>query len=210
MAVICPTVTAFDTHDYRAQIELLETFAERIHIDLMDGVFAPTKSPGLDQVWWPEKLMADIHLMYQYPMEEIEQLIKLRPSLVIIHFEADVNHQEFANELHNAGVKAGLAILSDTSVESSLGVIKHYDHALVFSGKLGYHGGTANLGLLDKVQKIKEAYPGIEIGWDGGVNDKNAKQLVDGGVTFLNVGGFIHKAPSPQEAYAKLKTLVEA
>src|ERR1700753_2375748 len=62
---ICPTITAFGTHDYRAQMEMLEPFAERIHIDLMDGVFAPHISPGLDQIWWPDSITADLHLMYQ-------------------------------------------------------------------------------------------------------------------------------------------------
>ncbi len=54
MAVICPTVTAYDPHEYREQMERVEPFAKRIHIDLMDGHFAPTKSPGLKHVWWPD------------------------------------------------------------------------------------------------------------------------------------------------------------
>ncbi len=204
---ICPTVTAFDRHEYRSQIEILEKFAERIHIDLMDGQFAPTKSPDLNQIWLPENIISDIHLMYQRPMDHIELLIKLNPSLVIVHFEAQLDHEEFATSLRRAGIKSGLAILSKTSAEECLELVKNFDHVLVFSGKLGYHGGQADLGLLDKVRKLRSNYPTLEISWDGGINDQNAIQLTEAGVSVLNVGGYIHKDPNPEAAYAKLESL---
>ena len=95
MPDICPTVTAFDTHEYRIQMERIEPFAQRIHIDLMDGKFTTTISPSLDQVWWPIQLIADIHLMYQNPMDHIEQLVHVKPHLVIVHAEATLNHHQF-------------------------------------------------------------------------------------------------------------------
>ena len=83
----------------------------------------------------------------------------------------------------------------------------YYDHVLIFSGDLGKHGGVADLSLLEKVNKIKALHPGAEIGWDGGINDTNAAKLIDGGVSVLNVGGFIQKSQKPDEAYAKLKSI---
>lgn len=211
MAVICPTVTAYDTHQYREQMELLEKFAARVHIDLMDGVFAPTKSPGVESVWWPDNLIADVHLMYQDPEPELDKLIGLKPSLVIIHAEAKADHAAFARRLRAAGIKAGLALLQDTAVSDVERLLPDFDHVMIFSGNLGYHGGSAvDYGLLDKARAIKQTRPEIEIGWDGGVNDQNARQLAEGGVDALNVGGFIHKAADPQEAYAKLEAVVRA
>lgn len=209
MAIICPTVTAFDPHEYREQIERLQPFAKRIHIDLMDGEFAPTKSPPLEQVWWPPEFTADIHLMYQKPMAYIDQLIKLKPHLVVIHNEAEVHHMDFAARLHAAGIEAGLAILGDTPVEYAYQIMHSFDHVLVFSGNLGHHGGQADLGLLDKVREVREHHPEAEISWDGGINDQNAKQLVDGGVDVLNTGGFIQKSKDPEAAYAKLNSVIE-
>jgi ribulose-phosphate 3-epimerase len=206
-AIICPTITAFEPHGYRSQMESIEPFAKRVHIDLMDGLFAPHVSPGLDQVWWPEAIAADIHLMYEHPMEQLEQLIELKPSLVVIHYEADVDHAEFAKRLKDHGVKAGLALLQDTSVDDTASVMQSFDHVLVFSGNLGEHGGTADLQLLTKVQQIKEHYPDMEISWDGGINEQNAKELVAAGVNVLNVGGFIQGAADPATAYKKLLSL---
>lgn len=202
--VICPTITAFNPHQYRTQIEQVEPFAQRVHVDLMDGNFAPTESPPLDQIWLSEKLVSDVHLMYQRPMDQIERLIELRPNLVVIHFEADVDHLEFAKRLHDQGIKVGLALLQKTSVEEASEILRNYDHALVFSGDLGRHGGQADLRLLDKVAQIRERFPGIEISWDGGINDRNAHELVEVGVTVLNVGGFIQNAADPQAAYNRI------
>lgn len=207
MAVICPTVTAYDAYDYNQQIKTLKGFATHIHIDLMDGQFAPTKSPDLDHIWWPPEFTADIHLMYQRPMDYIDQLIKLKPRIVIIHNEADVHHMDFAARLHAAGIEAGLAILHDTPAEYTFQIVHSFDHVLVFSGNLGYQGGsTADLGCLDKVMQIKSQYPEVEIGWDGGINQLNAKLLEAGGVDILNVGGFIKNADDPRSAYATLES----
>ncbi len=207
MAVICPTITAFNPHEYREQMERVAPFAERVHIDLMDGQFAPTTSPDLLHVWWPHELTADIHLMYQHPMNYLQQLIRLKPKLVIIHNEANVHHMHFSAELHKEGIKTGLAILRDTPIEHAYQIMHSFDHVLIFSGHLGYHGGEADLGLLDKVRKVREHHPEAEIGWDGGVNEQNARQLVEAGVDVLNAGGFVQKADDPAAAYAKLKDI---
>lgn len=209
MTVICPTVTAYDQHEYRRQMEAIQPFAERVHIDLMDGQFAPTRSPGLNHTWWPDGVVADVHLMYQRPLGQLPLLTKLRPSLVIIHAEAEVDHTHFATSLHKVGIRAGLAILQDTEVKSVKSIVKSFDHVLIFSGKLGYHGGHANLRLLEKVSQIHELHPAAEIGWDGGITDANAAKLAAGGVDVLNVGGFIQKSDDPAAAYESLSRQIK-
>jgi ribulose-phosphate 3-epimerase len=206
-SVICPTITAYNLHDYDKQMKRIVSLgAKRLHIDLMDGVFAPTKSPGLEQIWWPESVIADIHLMYQNPMVAIDQLIELKPKLVIIHEEAAVNHYEFVQRIHYYNIDAGLALLADTSVSEAESLLC-FDHVLIFSGTLGRHGGQADLSLLEKVAAIRHHQPNVEIGWDGGVNDENAEAIIRGGVNVLNVGGFIHTARDPQSAYATLEAM---
>lgn len=189
-------------------MERIAPFAQRIHIDLMDGDFAPSKSPPLEQIWWPSPLTADIHLMYRQPMDHLDILIKLKPHLVVIHNEAAVHHMHLCAELHKHGIKTGLAILQETPVEYAYQIMHSFDHVLIFSGHLGYHGGKTDLGLLDKVKKVRAHHPDAEISWDGGISDENAKALVDGGVQVLNTGGFIQKSDNPAAAYAKLKEII--
>jgi ribulose-phosphate 3-epimerase len=209
MAVICPTVTAYDEYEYNEQLRVLKSFAKRIHIDMMDGDFTDAASPGIDHTWWPHELSADIHLMYQKPMEHLAKLVELKPNMVIVHNEAEVHHMHFAAELHKAGIKAGLAILKETPVEWAYQIMHSFDHVLIFSGTLGYHGGVADLNMLEKVRKVREQHPDAEIGWDGGVSDENAKQLADGGVDVLNVGGFIHDADNPAAVFGQLSKQIK-
>ncbi len=206
--VICPTIDAFENHGYRSQMERVEPFAPRIHIDLMDGVFAPTKSPPISEIWWNENKQVDVHLMYQNPMQPLAALIKLKPSMVIVHFEAEANHQLIASQLKAAGIKAGLAILPATQLINIDNIIADFDQLLIFAGHLGYQGGEADLSQLDKVRLAKASYPELEIAWDGGINELNIDTLVKAGVEVLNSGGYIQNAPNPAKAYATLKEAI--
>lgn len=203
MAVICPTVTTLTPKHYRESIERVCDFAERIHIDFADGVFAPTKLVPIDEAWWPIGPIIDFHIMYKQPMEHIESVILQQPSLAIIHAEAE-GVGEFLRELEGLGINRGLALLKDTPASVVKPYLDSIEHVLIFSGDLGHYGGTVDLGLLDKAQELIAMKPTIEIGWDGGINDKTAKELVDGGVNVLNVGGYIQKAQDAEEAYDKL------
>lgn len=207
MAEIVPTITAYDLDTYHQQIGLVRSFAKRIHIDLMDGEFAPTKSPPLKDVWWPKELRADLHLMYQRPMDFVDTISHMDPlpELVIVHNEAEVHHMHLAAELHKADIAVGLAILQDTPVDWIEQIMHSFDHILIFSGNLGHHGGAADLRLLEKVDYIQQHHPEVEIGWDGGIQVDNAAKLAQHGVSVLNVGGGIHASDNPNEAYATLR-----
>ncbi len=209
MAIICPTVTAFSLDEYRRQTLAITPFAQRIHIDLMDGRFAPTISPDINDIWVPHGPAVDVHLMYQEPMNALKQLIALQPHMVIIHNEAHVHHMHFVAELHKHGIKAGLAILQDTPIEYAYQIMHSFDHVLIFSGQLGHHGGHADLSLLDRVQKIRDHHMDVEIGWDGGISDHNARQLVDAGIDVLNVGGFIQKSHNPIDSFERINKAIQ-
>ena len=204
-AWICPTITAVKRQEYERQFKIINKFAARIHFDVSDGTLAPRKLYPFGQMRWHEGTLADVHLMSRYPHSDIVLAYHLRPHLVIIHAEAEVDLIRAASSLHAAGIKAGLALLPDTRVEQVAAMVPHFDHALIFSGNLGYQGGSvADLNLLSKAPKLKSLNPNIEIGWDGGVNNDNIKSLVAGGVSVVNVGGYIQSSSSPKRAYAKL------
>lgn len=209
MAVICPTVTTDEVHEYRQQIERVLPFANRIHVDLADGQLTSNRLMELDKVWLPDEVVCDIHLMYKHPEEALSKLIELKPSLVVMHAEAEGNFIEMADRLHQAGIKVGIALLAQTGVDSLAAVLEDIDHVLIFSGELGHFGGHADLGLLSKAKELKALKPSIEIGWDGGIDEHNVRQLAEAGVDVLNTGGFIQKAEHPAGAYAKLEELIK-
>ena len=208
MAIICPTVTVEtnDPHAFRTQLERVSEFASRIHIDLMDGKFAPTKSVNPIQVWWPETVEVDIHLMHVRPAEHLETLVSLHPRMVILHAESEGDIGAVMAHLQRFGIKVGIAFLQHTSIDTHQELVSQADHVLIFGGNLGHFGGTADLSLLSKVAEIKTLNPTAEIGWDGGIHEGNIKELIQGGIDVLDVGGFIQRSERPRQAFQKLES----
>lgn len=205
MAVsVCPTITTDDPEVFARQVELTLTYAHRIHIDIADGTFTPNRLIDIEDVWWPGGVRADLHVMYQNPFEHMEALISLRPQLIIVHAESDGDFMEFATVCHHHGIEVGIALLPETPVEAIMPALDIIDHVLIFSGHLGHFGGHADMSLLGKAQQLRQLKPQLEIGWDGGVNDKNVRALSLGGVDVINAGGYLHGAMAPKTAYLKL------
>lgn len=196
-----------NSKEYREAIERVAEFAERIHIDFADGIFAPTKLEPIEDAWWPIGLLVDFHIMYQKPLDHLETVILHQPNLAIVHAEADES-LKFLREIEGLGIHRGIAILKETSVDSIASFMSDIDHVLIFSGDLGYYGGKVDLDLVSKIKQLQAINPGLEIGWDGGVNEKTALTLAEAGVDVLNVGGAIQKADDPERAYDILKSSI--
>lgn len=209
MAVICPSILAENSGQYHQQMEKIASFAERIQIDLTDGDFAKSQTVKPQDAWWPVGIKADFHLMYRRPERAAEVILEHKPHLIIIHAEGEGNFLALAERLHGLGVKVGVALLARTPVNTIFSALNYIDHALIFSGNLGEYGGRANLDLLSKVKTLKEHKADIEIGWDGGINDRNVSQLAFGGVDVFNVGGFIQNSDNPEKAYRGLERIAQ-
>jgi ribulose-phosphate 3-epimerase len=201
MAVIVPTIMVETVEQFQEASERIAPFARRLHIDISDGEFAPTFLLPADQMYWPSEWEIDIHAMVARPSEQLQQLISMKPSLIIIHSEVDEDIVELLAEIKQAGIKAGLALLKPTVPATIADAIKTADHVMIFSGELGKFGGTASMMQLEKVRLVKAINPKAEIGWDGGVNIENAYTLTQGGVDVLNSGGLFANAANPAETY---------
>lgn len=204
MSVIAPAVLAETPEDYKAQIERINQFTDRVHIDISDGEFAPTFTVNEAQVWWPQEWKVDIHAMVARPSDHLETLISLKPNLIIFHVETDENIIPILLQVKKFGIKAGIALLRSTVPSTVAPAINAADHIMIFSGELGKYGGVADMMQLEKVRLIKNIRQDVEIGWDGGVTVENAYGLAQGGIDVLNVGATIAKAEDPSTTYSTL------
>ncbi|HSW92154.1 MAG TPA: hypothetical protein VLG09_05920 [Candidatus Saccharimonadales bacterium] len=204
MGVIAPAVLAESPDDYKAQIERIAPFAQRVHIDISDGEFAPTFTVNEAQVWWPQEWIVDIHAMVARPSDHLETLVSLKPHMIIFHAEVNEDIVPTLRHVKKFGIKAGIALLRSTVPNTVEAAIKEADHVMIFSGDLGKYGGTANMMQLEKVRLIRNIRQDVEIGWDGGVTVANSYGIAQGGVDVLNVGGTIAKADDPKTVYATL------
>jgi ribulose-phosphate 3-epimerase len=204
MSVIAPAILAETPDDYKAMVERLHPFAQRVHIDICDGEFAPSFTVGAAQVWWPQEWIVDIHAMVARPSEHLETLVSLKPHMIIFHAEAQEDLVPVLQHVKQFGIKAGVALLKSTVPSTVAPAIQAADHVMIFSGDLGKYGGTASLMQLEKVRLIRAIRQDVEIGWDGGANIENAYSLAQGGIDVLNVGGTIAKSDDPQATYTAM------
>lgn len=203
-ATIVPCVTVSTPEDYKASLERIHLFANRIHVDISDGSFAPIALIDPGQIWWPQGWQVDIHAMVATPSQYLPQLLALKPNMITLHVEAKEDLLPLLQQVKQVGIKAGIALMRSTVPSDVGGLIEAADHVMVFSGDLGKYGGTASMMQLEKVRLVKNINAGVEIGWDGGVTIENAFSLAQGGVDVLNSGGAIQKAVDPKAAYEAL------
>lgn len=190
--------------DYRAQAERINVFTRRVQIDVTDGVFAPTQTLDITNVWWPKNWEADLHLMATNPSEHLDTILKLNPSLCILHAEASEDLLPSFQILKDAGIKVGVALLPTTFPGSVQQYIEAADHVLIFAGQLGIQGSQADLMQMEKIPLIRNMKPELEIGWDGGANMTNVRAIAHADVDVINVGSAIAQAPDPAQAFQEL------
>lgn len=204
MTVIAPCITVETPEDYQASIERLSSFAERVHIDISDGEFAPRFLLSADQLRWPENWKVDIHAMVARPSEYLPTLLKLKPHLVVLHAEASEDIAPMLQKLKENGIKAGVALLKTTVPKTVAPLIELADHVMIFSGELGQYGGTASMMQLEKIRLVRMIHPEVEIGWDGGAKIENTFSLTQGGVDVINTGGAISQSGDPAATYKQM------
>ncbi|MDO4742127.1 MAG: hypothetical protein Q4A79_02010 [Candidatus Saccharibacteria bacterium] len=201
---IVPAILTDNPADYRSQIEKINVFARRVQIDLTDGVFAPTRTLDITQIMWPKGWTVDLHLMVANPSAYMGAVVKLAPSLCILHAEAREDLRPIFQLLKSHGIRAGVALLQTTYPGDIAQYIKLADHVLIFAGQLGAQGGQADLIQVEKVSLIRNIKPEVEIGWDGGVNLFNVRMLAHSGIDVINVGSAISASDNPAGMFEQL------
>ncbi|MBR3324002.1 hypothetical protein IKG24_00465 [Candidatus Saccharibacteria bacterium] len=198
---VVPAILAESKLEYRTQIERVNNFARRVHIDVSDGVFAPATTLDISNIWWPKEWKADIHLMSAHPSQQLDMIMKLAPSLCILHGEASEDLLPIFATLKKEGIRTGLAILPSTYP----GLVRQYidvvDHVLIFAGQLGMQGSPADMMQMEKIAIVRSMKPELEIGWDGGANVSTMRALAHADLDVINVGSALSKVDNPAEVY---------
>lgn len=206
---VVPAVLAENKLEYRKQIERINNFARRVHIDISDGVFAPATTIDVSNVWWPKEWKADMHVMAAKPSEQLDIILKLKPSLCILHAEASEDLLPIFATLRQAEIRTGVAILPSTYP----GLVKQYidavDHVLIFAGQLGVQGSPADMMQMEKIPIVRSMKPEVEIGWDGGANMATMRALAHADLDIINVGSALSKVENPAEVYHELVSEID-
>ena len=215
--LIAPSVLAADFANLQRDIEMINTSeADWFHIDIMDGVFVPNISfgmPVLDAINKHAKKTIDVHLMIVDPDRYISTFKKLGADVLTVHYEACTHLHRTLQAIKAEGMKAGVALNPHTNVDLLVDVIQDIDLVCIMSVNPGFGGQSFIENTYSKVEKLKalinrkNASTLIEI--DGGVTNKNAKQLADAGADVLVAGSYVFGAQDPIATIADLKQITK-
>ena len=194
-------------------IELEKSGADLIHCDVMDGVFVNNITFGIkmiEDIRPLTKLPLDCHLMIVNPEKYVERFAKAGADIIMVHYEACQNNlKEVLERIKATGVKCGVVINPDTSVDKIHDVIPMCDMVLVMSVFPGFSGQKFIAETLDKVREIrkiiKESGKDIDLQIDGGVTEENAAEIKAAGANVLVAGNTIFKAEDKAKTISLLK-----
>ena len=215
MITLSPSLLAADFANLTKDIDMINrSEADWLHLDVMDGVFVPNISfgfPVLEAVAKICKKPLDVHLMIVDPGKFTEQVKALGAYMMNVHYEACPHLHRTIQQIHAAGMKAGVTLNPHTPVCVLDDIIQDVDMVLLMTVNPGFGGQKFIEHSIDKVRRLKEliqktgSHALIEV--DGGVNHDTGRRLVEAGVDVLVAGSYVFGAEHPEERIKELKSL---
>lgn len=193
----------------------MQGVADFLHCDIMNQNFVEKDTFDFNLVKNINRnslIMLDVHLMVDEPMDDIPKYIDAGANILTVHYEAFENKENLVNSIKfikENHTLAGISLKPTTPFKEIRSFVFNCDLVLIMGVEPGASGQQMEEGILGKVREIDEFRKSnnlnFKIEFDGGVNEKNAKDLINAGVDILVSGSYVYGSKDKKNAVRTLK-----
>ncbi len=207
---LSPSVLAADFSRLGEEAEAVEKAgAPYLHLDVMDGQFAPSFSLGIPVIESLRKrsgLLFDTHLMIEHPEHYLEAFAQAGSDLITVHVEACRHLDRVIREIHSLGKKAGVALNPATPVESVKHIASMVDMILLMTVNPGFGGQKYIPYCTRKIRELRqwleEEKLDTDIQVDGGIGLDNVREVVSAGANVIVAGSAVFRGDPGENVQA--------
>ena len=211
--LVAPSILSADFGNLEKEIKsICEAGCDLVHVDVMDGHFVPNLTIGpvvVEPVSKASTKPLDIHLMVENNSFFVDLFAPLKPKYLSFHIESEKHPHRLIQKIRSLGISPAITLNPHTKVEDIEYLIEDLDMVLLMSVNPGFGGQKFIPSVIEKVKKLKELIkkknPNCLIEVDGGVSDKNIKELKDAGVDVVVAGSFVFGSGDYKKAIDSLK-----
>ncbi len=211
--LVAPSILSADFGRLKDEIEAIcEAGCDLVHVDVMDGHFVPNLTIGPVVVNAAAKAATkplDIHLMVENNTFFVELFAPFKPKYLSFHIEEEKHPHRLIQKIRDYGISPAIVLNPHTPPSSIEYLLNDLDMVLLMSVNPGFGGQKFIPSVLEKAAILKEmvlrknAKMLIEV--DGGVNDKNVKELANAGVDIVVAGNYVFGSNDYKAAINSLK-----
>lgn len=206
MYELSPSILSADFNCLGDQLALLEREGCRwVHIDVMDGMFAPSISygmPVIQSIRKKSRLFFDVHMMVEEPGRYVTAMKESGADLLTVHAEACTHLDRTLSAIREAGMKAAAALNPATPLEALQYVYDKVDMILLMTVNPGFGGQSYIPAMTEKIRELRRrlddaGYDKVDIEVDGGINQTTLGTVLDAGAGIVVAGSAVFRGDAP-------------